>query len=113
VDIDAARDRLYKLQVRLAEIVRQDPEQEVRGIALPVLDAVISSARPFVKSDDPVASAIQDVINPDAIAAGDLDEVRALDALFVVDQLLASLPPVDIGPLVVGESVFKREDFNF
>jgi hypothetical protein len=64
------------------------PEQEMEGIALPVLAEVIGLARSFV-ADDPVVKAMQEVISPDLIAAN--VTVRAADALLVATQLRTAL----------------------
>jgi hypothetical protein len=72
----------------LAELVERDPEQEVEGIALPVLAEVIELARSFV-ADDPVVGKVQDVVSPDFIAAG--MPIRAADALLVATQLRTAL----------------------
>src|SRR5436190_23900347 len=84
------------LKDHLEKIVQGDPEQEVRGMAIPVLDAVISASRQCVKEDDPVLHAVRDVV-VDVIETG--EPVRAVDALLVVNQLLAAIPlaPMDLG----------------
>ena len=74
-------------------MVQRDPEQEVRGIAIPVLDACLSAVRE-VAGEDPVVAAMRDVISLDALTDPD-DVVRAVDALLVVGQLIAAIgrPP--------------------
>jgi hypothetical protein len=66
----------------------RDPEQEVQGIALPVLDAVLTEAAKWVP-DDPVVDASRGLITPEAIEAG--DPLRAVDVLLVADQLYQAL----------------------
>jgi hypothetical protein len=55
---------------RLEEITKRDPEQEVRGIAIPVVDAVINGSRAAIPDDDEVGRVFRDLIDPDAVAAG-------------------------------------------
>jgi hypothetical protein len=68
----------------LTILVNRDPEQEVRGMALPVLDAVIATIRDLYPSN-PTVQAVADVISPDQIALG--EPIRAADALVVAKQL--------------------------
>jgi hypothetical protein len=81
---------LGQLRTTLDAITARDPEQEVKGIAVPVLDAVLASVRTLLP-DHPVVQAVREVISPEAIAEG--EPVRAADALIVVDALLGALPP--------------------
>ena len=67
----------------------RDPEQEIQGIALPVLAEVIELARSFV-SDDPVVGAIERIFSADFISEPDAN-VRAADALVVATQLRTAL----------------------
>lgn len=113
MDADEARARLDSLRSLLREMISRDPEQEVRGIAIPVLDAIISASRDTIPRDDAIAAVVRDIIDPVAVAAGEIDEVRAVDALLVVDQLLHSIPASAISDLPVGgASIFKPEDFG-
>lgn len=86
---DAARARAWALYRSLEKIVERDPEQEVRGMALPVLSTCIEQFR--AASEDPIAASVRDVVSPDAIAEG--EPVRAVDALLVVHQLAVALGP--------------------
>ena len=86
---DDARHRLWMLKEDLQRMVQTDGEQEVRGMALPVLDAVVASVRQFVAVDDPVLDAVRDVL-VEVVESG--EPVRATDALLVVSQLLAAIP---------------------
>lgn len=70
--------------------LERDPEQEVQGMALPVLDAVVSQAREW-RPSDPVLDRVSDVISPAAVEAG--EPIRAVDALLVVDLLFSTLKP--------------------
>jgi hypothetical protein len=73
----------------LQAIVDRDPEQEVRGIALPAIDALISYLRGQVGSD-PVVDRIAEAISVDAVVDG--EPLRAVDALVVFTALAAKLP---------------------
>jgi len=73
----------------LARIAESDTEQEVTGIAVPVLDALLDACTGFV-ADDPVVKAIDGLITPDSVESGVL---RAVDAALVVHQLAAALGP--------------------
>jgi hypothetical protein len=94
------RRRLDGLIRQLEGITKRDPEQEVQGIALQVLDAVIVDARALVSGDDQIAASIADLISPESVERG--DPIRAVDALLVVQTLRDSIrmPPihVDFGP---------------
>lgn len=92
MDVEEARQRLTTLMLRLEKISDRDAEQEVRGIALPVIDAILNASRSLLKPGDKVGEVVRDLISPEAVADGD-GEVRAVDALVVVEQLLRSLPP--------------------
>jgi len=76
------------LVTTLAQLMERDPEQEVQGIAVPVLAEVMELARSFVP-DDPVVAVIQNIISPEFIEA-DMS-VRAADALLVAIQLRTAL----------------------
>jgi hypothetical protein len=101
MNLSEAQESVLRLRQTLAEIVKGDQEQEVRGVALPVIDAVIEAARAHVKQDDPVLNAITGLISPETIAEG--EPIRAIDALVLVDQLLVALNRADLrdrGPFV-------------
>ena len=85
-----ARRILTTLRSSLALMVTKDQEQEVQGIALPVIDEALVATKGLL-ADSPVLARIRDVISPEAIEAG--DPVRAIDVLMVVDLMLAELPP--------------------
>ncbi len=70
-------------------ISENDAEQEVSGIAVPVLDALLEACKTFV-AKDPVVRAIDGLMTPDRIESGSL---RATDAALVVHQLAAALGP--------------------
>ncbi len=89
VDREEARQRAWLLFRSLEKIAERDPEQEVRGMAVPVLDACLRAFKEHVP-DDPIVSAIQDVVSPEAISDG---FVRAVDAALVAGQLAVALGP--------------------
>lgn len=89
MNISQAHALLWNLKAQLSEITRTDPEQEVRGIAVPALDAVVVGVRELLK-DDVIASRVCDVISTEAFAEG--EPIRAIDALLVVTTLLGALP---------------------
>lgn len=67
-----------------------DPEQEVTGIAVPVLDACLTELKRTLPNDDVVVAQIRDVISVEAIEAG--EPIRAADALLLVSALRSRLP---------------------
>ncbi len=74
----------------LETIIKRDPEREVQGMALPVLDALIESVR-LVRPNDPVVAAARSAISPAQLATG--VPVRPGDALVVAKQLDAAIGP--------------------
>lgn len=90
VDVEKARSHLYALQGTLLQITQQDMEQEVQGIALPVLDTVLAEVRALIPGS-PVLRSVRDVVSPELIEDG--GQVRAVDLLLVVGQMLEALPP--------------------
>lgn len=62
-------------------------------MAVPVLDAVITGVRQLLPESG-VVQAAREVISPEAVDFG--DPVRAVDLLFMVNQLYAAMPPVEI-----------------
>jgi hypothetical protein len=67
------------LRQQLSELVDKDPEQDVRGIAIPVIDALVGEAKSFL-GDDPVVARVEDVLSAEAFDG----YVRAADLLLVV-----------------------------
>lgn len=92
MDIAAARRQLGSLKKTLQHLVDRDPDQEVRGIAVPVLDTVISEVRGLLP-EDAVVQSVRDMISPEAIGEG--EPIGAADALVVVAALEAALPVPD------------------
>jgi len=83
-----AKRQIESLVTTLAELTKRDPEQEVQGIAIPVLDAVIEMVR-GVMPDNTIVAAARAIISPEQIASG--EPVRAADALLVARQLDAAV----------------------
>jgi hypothetical protein len=100
LDLYSARKLLLGLEKTLQEIVKRDPEQEVRGIAVPVLDAALTAMRDLAPDNSVVAS-VRDVISAEAVEEG--EPIRAVDVLLVVTTLIAvgPKPPPATRPIVV------------
>ena len=94
ISLESAQWRAEQLYKDLSRIADRDPEQEVRGIALPVLDACIAALRE-VAPNDPVVKALPDVYSAESVAAG--EPVRAVDALVVLGQIIAVIGEVPPG----------------
>ncbi len=112
MDQDQARQRVWLLFRSLEKMSERDPDQEVRGIAVPVLDAVLQACKQFVP-EDPIVGAIREVVSADAIAAG--EPVRAVDAALVAGQLAVALGPEKVvpGPMSVPRSGPNLYDQSF
>jgi hypothetical protein len=80
-------DQLRQLHRDLQALVDRDPEQEVRGPALPLMDAVISEARNNLPVGSTLGTQMVEIISVAAIESG--EPVRVADALIIVGQLLA------------------------
>jgi hypothetical protein len=91
-----AKRQIVALVEALETLTKRDPEQEVQGIALPVLDAVIESVR-RVLPNNPVVDAVRGILSPEQIASG--EAIRAADALVVAKQLDAIIGPE---PVLIG-----------
>ena len=89
-----ARRRVDALIKTLEPIVATDPEQEIRGIAVPVFEAAMEAIREAVPDDPVVREASGAYLHE--IKTG--EPVRAVDALLVARQLDAAIGPY---PLVV------------
>lgn len=89
-----AKRRVQALIKSLHTLVARDPEQEVQGIAVPVLAASLEAIKE-AKPDDPVVKALVDLMSADFIGAG--EPIRAADMLVIVEQLdaaIGSRPPL-------------------
>jgi hypothetical protein len=83
-----AKRRIEALIKSLEVLVKRDPEQEVQGLAIPVLDAVLGGVKETMP-DDPVVLSLVDVVSADMIGSG--DPIRAADMLVVAEQLSAAI----------------------
>jgi hypothetical protein len=88
LDVREARNMLRALRATLRPIVERDPEQEVQGIALSVVDEVLVAARDALPGH-PVVERLDDAVSPEAIASG--EPLRAVDALIAADLLFEAL----------------------
>ncbi|MEX2556060.1 MAG: hypothetical protein WEB06_10545 [Actinomycetota bacterium] len=82
------RRTLDALVGRLVLLAEKDPEQEVRGIALPVLDTVIGEAKRLLP-DHPVVLRFADLVSPENIETG--EPIRAVDLLLALEALAEAL----------------------
>jgi hypothetical protein len=90
-----AKKRVTTLIEALATILREDPDDKVQGMALPVLHSVIEAIKDGIGRDNPVVQSTAGVISAEAIASG--DAIRAADALIVariLDGEIGPYPPV-------------------
>jgi hypothetical protein len=92
-----ARDYPYEAKRRVDALIRslktmvaRDPEQEVQGIAVPVLGASLEAIKQ-AKPDDQVVAAVVDLMSADFIGSG--GPIRAADMLVVAEQLEAAIGP--------------------
>lgn len=90
--VSALLGQLRQLHSDLLTIARDDAEQEVMGLALPLVDAVLSEARSMLPPDSGLATQIVDLISVEQIEAG--EGIRAVDASILVGQLLAALTTI-------------------
>jgi hypothetical protein len=89
-DASLARRRLRELRATLETAVAEDEEHDVRGMAIPVIDAALSDARDAL-ADDPVAETVRQTLR--AALEHEDTPVRAVDLLHVVGQVQAALGP--------------------
>lgn len=85
-----AKRRVDALIKSLNTLVARDPEQEVQGIAIPVLDAALMEIKAAMP-DDAVVRALVDLVSADHIGSG--EALRAADMLVVAEQLDAVIGP--------------------
>jgi len=90
-----AKRRVVALIESLELMAVKDTEQEVRGIAVPVLKATLA----YLKTITPEDPVVQSLIEPYLWEAEGDDPVRVVDALLVARQFDAAIGPY---PLVVG-----------
>jgi hypothetical protein len=90
-----AKKRVTALIEALATIVKEEPDEKVQGMALPVLHSVIDAIKDGIGRDNSVVQSAAGVISPDAIASG--EPIRAADALIVariLDGEIGPYPPM-------------------
>jgi hypothetical protein len=85
-----AKRRVAALIKSLETLTQRDPEQEVQGIAVPVLAAALEAIKQS-RPHDPVVKALVDLMSADFIGAG--EPIRAADMLVVAEQLDAAIGP--------------------
>ena len=73
MDLQQAADALNTFAHDLKPIVDRDPEQEVQGLALPIIDAVLAAARAHIPSGDPVLDLATELRTPQVEHAERLD----------------------------------------
>lgn len=88
MNLDEARIQLSDLENTLRRTAERDPEQEVRGMAVPVLATIIEEVKKLLPSSE-VARSVGDVITEELVSG---EAVRAIDLLLVVSALLNALP---------------------
>ena len=66
----------------------KDPEQEIHGVALVTIDAVLDAGREFVPGHT-IISRLRDVISPEAVEAG--DPIRVVDVVPAIGQIVTAL----------------------
>jgi len=84
--------QLRQLYEDLFAVIDRDPEQEILGVALPVVDGVMSAAREALTAAGTttgLTARMVDLISPPTVEAG--VPIRALDTWIVVGQVLAAL----------------------
>jgi hypothetical protein len=87
--VAALLDQLRQLHADLKTLVDRDPEQEVTGTAIYLIDDVISEARSWLPEESTLRSQVREIISVDSILSD--EPLRAADALLVVGQLLAAI----------------------
>ena len=81
---------LRHLYADLSAVIERDPEQEILGVALAVVDQVMAAAARLLQRDGSVLAGVAaELISPATVETG--EPIRAVDAWLVVGQLLAAL----------------------
>jgi hypothetical protein len=86
-----AHRQISRLCQDLERLVDRDPEQEVEGMAISVVDAVLSAAGDHASTSPALVETVRGLITPEAVADG--LSFRAADLLVVAGQLEAALRP--------------------
>jgi hypothetical protein len=88
LDRAEALSQVQQLYFMLGGISQRDPDQEVQGIALPVLDAVLKAVKDTL-GDHLVVAQMYDIISVESIEEG--EPIRAVDAYLVAGMLMKAL----------------------
>ena len=93
LDAGVLEVQLRQLYNDLLLVIQRDPEQEILGVALPLVDSIVAAARcALASTSGPIADATVELISHSTIH--DAVPIRALDAWVVVGQLLAAISHV-------------------
>jgi hypothetical protein len=95
VDLNEALQQVRQLSASLRRIADKDQEQEVLGMAVPVVDVAIREARQHLPEGERLLEAVHEVMSPENIVAG--EPVRVLEVLLVVEQLESRLTTIQQG----------------
>jgi hypothetical protein len=87
-----AKRRVEALIETLEPLVKRDPEQEIRGVAVPVFEATLEELRNAL----PNGPVVQAVVGAYAHEIETREPVRAVDALLVARQIDAAIGPFPI-----------------
>jgi len=85
-----AKRRVEALIKSLRMLTQRDAEQEVQGVALPVVAAALQDIKASMP-DDPVVMTTVDLFSAEFIGMG--EPIRAADMLVVAEQLDAAIGP--------------------
>jgi len=91
-----AKARVLTLIASLKTLVQRDPDQEVTGVAIPVLAAVLSVVK-AARPNDPVVGSVIDLYEMNLLSEGEGEKIRAADMLLIAEQLDAALGPYPLG----------------
>jgi hypothetical protein len=108
LSLEQAYRRAMVLYNDLQKQAERDPEQEIDGMAVGVLDSLFAACRALVP-DDPVVGHLAGVVTADFIGSG--EPVRAVSAALAVRQIAEALS--DHMPVAQPDYVVSRgPDWN-
>jgi hypothetical protein len=84
-----AKEQVEALINILQVLHEKDAEQEVRGIAVPVFDAVLEEIKDAIGKENRVVQSVAGIISPEMIEEG--EPIRVADALMVARLLDAEI----------------------
>ncbi len=95
-ELEDVRRALRQMHRDLTRLHDRDPEQELHGAAAMTLEKALAEAQslPHLKKNG-IAETVFTVLPPEAFS-GEAEPLRVADALVVVGQLIASLPPAPV-----------------